>query len=119
MGLLKNRPMDEPDCEGLGSMIGRSAAMRTVFERTLRIAASDSTVLITGESGTGKELIARTIHDRSRRAGQPFVAVTVEPYPRISLRTNWSGMSEEHSPAHNNLDQDGHTPRKEPYFWTR
>ena len=91
MGLLKNRPMDEPDCEGLGSMIGRSAAMRTVFERTLRIAASDSTVLITGESGTGKELIARTIHDRSRRAGQPFVAVNCGAIPEDLLENELFG----------------------------
>ena len=91
MGLLKNRPMDEPDCESLGTMIGKSAAMRTVFERTLRIAASDSTVLITGESGTGKELIARTIHDRSRRAGQPFVAVNCGAIPEDLLENELFG----------------------------
>ncbi len=91
MGLLKNRPMAEPDCESLGTMIGKSAAMRTVFERTLRIAASDSTVLITGESGTGKELIARTIHDRSRRAGQPFVAVNCGAIPEDLLENELFG----------------------------
>ena len=91
MGQLKNRPMDEPDYETFGSMIGRSAAMRTVFELTLRIAASDSTVLITGESGTGKELIARTIHDRSRRAGQPFVAVNCGAIPEDLLENELFG----------------------------
>ncbi len=91
MGLLKNCPLDEPDCESLGTMIGKSAAMRTVFERTLRIAASDSTVLITGESGTGKELIARTIHDRSRRAGQPFVAVNCGAIPEDLLENELFG----------------------------
>ena len=91
MGQLKNLPVDEPVCQSLGSMIGRSAAMRTVFERTLRIAASDSTVLITGESGTGKELIARTIHDRSRRAGQPFVAVNCGAIPEDLLENELFG----------------------------
>ena len=81
MGLLKKRPTDEPDCHTLGCMIGKSEAMRNVFDLTLRIAASDSTVLITGESGTGKELVARTIHDRSRRAEQPFVAVNCGAIP--------------------------------------
>ena len=73
MAQPKDRPTAEPDCNILGSMIGKSEAMRNVFDLTLRIAASDSSVLITGESGTGKELIARTIHDRSRRAEEPFV----------------------------------------------
>ncbi len=91
MGQLKNRPMDEPDCETFGSMIGKSEAMRNVFELTLRIAASDSTVLITGESGTGKELIARSIHDRSRRAEQPFVAVNCGAIPEELLENELFG----------------------------
>ena len=91
MGQLKNRPVDEPDCEGFGSMIGKSAAMRTVFEHTLRIAASNSNVLITGESGTGKELIARTIHDRSHRAEQPFVAVNCGAIPEDLLENELFG----------------------------
>ena len=91
MGQLKNRSMDEPDRETFGSMIGKSEAMRNVFELTLRIAASDSTVLITGESGTGKELIARTIHDRSRRAEHPFVAVNCGAIPEDLLENELFG----------------------------
>lgn len=91
MGQLKNHPMDQQHCETLGCMIGKSEAMRTVFELTLRIAASNSTVLITGESGTGKELIARTIHDRSRRAGQPFVAVNCGAIPEDLLENELFG----------------------------
>ncbi len=91
MGHLKNCPMDEQRCETLGSMIGKSEAMRSVFELTLRIAASNSTVLITGESGTGKELIARTIHDRSRRAAQPFVAVNCGAIPEDLLENELFG----------------------------
>lgn len=91
MQQLKNRSMDEPDCKTFGSMIGASEAMRNVFELTLKIAASDSTVLITGESGTGKELIARTIHDRSRRAEQPFVAVNCGAIPEELLENELFG----------------------------
>ena len=91
MGLQKKRSTDEPDCHTLGSMIGKSEAMRNVFDLTLRIAASDSTVLITGESGTGKELVARTIHDRSRRAEQPFVAVNCGAIPEDLLENELFG----------------------------
>jgi DNA-binding NtrC family response regulator len=49
--------------------------MRELKEIVRRIAPTDSTVLITGESGTGKELVARTIHNLSRRADRPFVPV--------------------------------------------
>ncbi len=91
MEQLKNRRANQPDCDTLGVMIGKSEAMRNVFELTLRIAASDSTVLITGESGTGKELIARTIHDRSRRADHPFVAVNCGAIPEDLLENELFG----------------------------
>ena len=57
------------------SMVGESALMQQVYQLITRVAATDSTVLISGESGTGKELAARAIHNNSRRAGQRFVAV--------------------------------------------
>ncbi len=91
MGLRKKRPTDDSDLDALGSMIGKSEAMRNVFELTLRIAASDSNVLITGESGTGKELVAQTIHDRSRRAEQPFVAVNCGAIPEDLLENELFG----------------------------
>ncbi len=56
-------------------LIGRSPAMMKLFEIVNRVARSDSTVLIMGETGTGKELIAQTIHYKSLRAQQPFVAM--------------------------------------------
>jgi two-component system response regulator AtoC len=59
----------------LGWMVGRSPPMQAVYAQVMRVAPTDFTVLVTGESGTGKELVARTVHDRSRRRHQPFVAV--------------------------------------------
>lgn len=88
---VKDDPLDGRGYATFNSMIGRSKAMRQVFEMTLRIATSDSTVLITGESGTGKELIARTIHDRSRRAEQPFVAVNCGAIPDDLLENELFG----------------------------
>ncbi len=64
-----------PSLSNLGRLVGQSACMQEVYQRLLRVAPTDSTVLITGESGTGKELVARAIHDHSARKGAPFVAV--------------------------------------------
>jgi len=58
-----------------GRILGNSAAIRKLLERIEKVAPRDTTVLIEGESGTGKELTARLIHDRSRRAEAPFVAI--------------------------------------------
>jgi DNA-binding NtrC family response regulator len=58
-----------------GQLWGRSASMRRVYQQILRVSGTAVTVLITGESGTGKEVVARTIHDLSRRRAHPFLAV--------------------------------------------
>jgi two-component system response regulator HydG len=59
----------------LEELVGRSAPMRELLTKVVRIAPTEVTVLITGESGTGKELIARAIHANSRRSARPFVPV--------------------------------------------
>jgi transcriptional regulator with PAS, ATPase and Fis domain len=59
--------------DSFGELMGRSVRMREIFATLERVATKDITVLIDGETGTGKELTARGIHDRSPRAGQPFV----------------------------------------------
>ncbi len=59
----------------MASMIGQAPAMQEVFRSIGRLAGSSMTVLITGESGTGKELVARALHEHSRRANKPFVAL--------------------------------------------
>ncbi|MGE5469825.1 MAG: sigma-54-dependent transcriptional regulator [Bacteroidota bacterium] len=65
----------EPDGDRFGHLLGRSPAMRRIYEQISRVAATSVTVFITGESGTGKEMVARTVHDLSRRRDQPFLAV--------------------------------------------
>ncbi|MFP5406324.1 MAG: sigma 54-interacting transcriptional regulator [Gammaproteobacteria bacterium] len=58
-----------------GQLWGRSAPMQRIYEQISRVAGTSISVFITGESGTGKEVVARTVHDLSRRRKQPFVAV--------------------------------------------
>ncbi len=58
---------------GFDNIIGRSAAMRRVFEQIRAVAKWTTTVLIRGESGTGKELVANSIHYNSLRADKPFI----------------------------------------------
>ena len=63
-------------------IVGASPALTTVLRRVSKVAATDSTVLITGETGTGKELIARAIHRRSPRSPKAFVVVNCAAIPR-------------------------------------
>ena len=68
----------EPVPEGLSpfpEIIGQSAAIRQVVALMQKAIAADCTVLLSGETGTGKELVARTLHQQSRRREAPFVAV--------------------------------------------
>jgi DNA-binding NtrC family response regulator len=68
------------DPRGL-NLLGQSPAMKRVIHLALKVAPTDSTVLITGETGTGKELLARAIHAASRRSGGPFIAVNTSAIP--------------------------------------
>jgi PAS domain S-box-containing protein len=56
-------------------IVGASSALQGVLSRLMKVAPTDSSVLISGETGTGKELVARAIHKRSRRSQRPFVSV--------------------------------------------
>jgi DNA-binding NtrC family response regulator len=72
-------------------MVGNSAVMFEVFEQVRRFAACDVPVLITGESGTGKELVARAIHERSGRAGGPYVALNCAAVPASLIASELFG----------------------------
>jgi two-component system response regulator AtoC len=73
------------------NMIGVSDAMREVFELIDTVARTNSTVLITGETGTGKELVARAVHERSRRAGKPVVSLNCAAIPETLLEDELFG----------------------------
>ena len=62
-------------------IVGSSPALKTVISNIVKVAPTDSTVLIAGETGTGKELVARAIHKSSQRASQPFIAVNCASIP--------------------------------------
>ena len=79
------------DSVSLDNIIGRSAPMREVFERTRRAVAVNSTVLIQGESGTGKELIARHIHFSGPRARKPFIVVNCAAIPDTLVESELFG----------------------------
>ena len=74
-----------------GQLIGVSAAMRLVHEEIDRISASDAKVLVVGETGVGKELVARSIHQGSRRADRPFVPVNCAGLPETLLESELFG----------------------------
>jgi two-component system response regulator AtoC len=83
---------DEKERYGFGNIVGRSAAMREVFDLMVRVAESDpATVLLQGQSGTGKDLVARAIHYKSRRAERPLVTVTCTAIPEPLLESELMG----------------------------
>ena len=80
--------------DGAAPLIGSSGAIRGVRERIERVAVTDFTVLIEGESGTGKELVARQIHELSRRRRGPFVAVNCAAIVETLLEAELFGIED-------------------------
>ena len=76
---------------GFEQIIGKSAALRQVLRLVETVAPSDSTVLLLGETGTGKELIARAIHDRSRRKQRTLVKLNCAAIPTGLLESELFG----------------------------
>lgn len=64
-----------------GGIVGQSSGLRQVLQLVEMVAASDATVLLLGETGTGKELVARAIHERSRRQNETFLTLNCAAIP--------------------------------------
>lgn len=75
----------------LDHIVGKSEAIRQLKSKIIKIADSNSTVLITGESGTGKELIARAIHAESNRSDKPFIGINCGAIPDTLLESELFG----------------------------
>ncbi len=79
------------DGDQFHGMIAQSNVMRQLFKQIRQVARAGGPVLVVGESGTGKELVARAVHEESRRAGKPFIAVNCAGIPSDLLESEFFG----------------------------
>ena len=77
--------------DALSTMVGHTDAMRGLFGRILKVAPTESTVLIRGESGTGKELVARALHENSHHASAPMVSLNCAAIPDTLIESELFG----------------------------
>ncbi|MBA3817858.1 MAG: sigma-54-dependent Fis family transcriptional regulator [Deltaproteobacteria bacterium] len=73
------------------AMVGKGAALRVIFDKVAKTAPTTGRVLITGENGTGKELVARAIHEHSKRADGPFVKLNCAAIPSELIESELFG----------------------------
>lgn len=88
VGLLREQVRE---AHSPGIIAGQSNAYRDVLSQIALVAPADSTVLLIGETGTGKEVMARALHDQSRRARAPFVAVNCAALPESLVESELFG----------------------------
>jgi len=85
---LHKKQETSADC---GRLVGKSAVMKDLYEQIEQVAVNDTTILISGESGTGKELVAKRIHDLSKRKDKPFVAINCAAIPETLIESELFG----------------------------
>lgn len=93
-GLKRENILLRREVEGkyrFGNIIGKSPAMRRIFELISRVAATTSNVLVLGESGTGKELVAKAIHYNGPRKDKPFLPINCAAIPEGLLESELFG----------------------------
>ncbi|WP_210643428.1 sigma-54 dependent transcriptional regulator [Pseudomonas sp. Tri1] len=90
LDLVARHAQGSPAIDGDGP-VALEPASAQLLELAARVARSDSTVLISGESGTGKEVLARYIHQQSRRASEPFIAINCAAIPDNMLEATLFG----------------------------
>lgn len=88
---LESRRRSGTAVENFGGFIGQSRAHREVLKQIQLVAPTEANVLILGESGTGKELVARAIHERSRRRDNPMIRVNCASIPEELFESEFFG----------------------------
>lgn len=89
--LVKETKLLKKKVKGVPEMIGESEAMQKIKSMVDRVAPTDARVLITGSNGTGKELVARWLHEKSQRAGMPYVDVNCAAIPSELIESELFG----------------------------
>ena len=87
----QTHPVDLSPRTEFGAVVGRSIAMRAMFNLLERAAHSDATILLEGETGTGKGIIAESVHDQSPRKDKPFCVVDCASLPANLLESELFG----------------------------
>jgi two-component system response regulator AtoC len=87
----KDARPEEPSERGRFRLVGQSPAIRQIYAVVEKVANTPSTVLISGESGTGKELIARALHENSRRHAGPFIKINCAAIPKTLMESELFG----------------------------
>jgi len=90
---LENTYLQEEvkEARAFGEIIGQSESLKRLLRQVEKVARTDATVLILGESGTGKELVAREIHQRSRRNNRPLIRVNCASIPKELYESEFFG----------------------------
>jgi len=99
---------------------GESVEIKEIIDVILQVAPTDITVLITGESGVGKEVIAKAIHQASKRADKPMISVNAGAIPEGIIESELFGHEKGRSPAPARHARDiSSWLTAAPFFWTR